>query len=333
MGSGIEGEPAPALPQDVEEQALLWAISLREHPADTALQQHFRAWLDADVAHSHAWTEIRNVYDRLGEVEPAYAIRTDRVTARWPAAQAAKAGVRPWRRAALMAGCALCLGLLVAPAVTLRLQADHRTGVAEVRRVALADGSIVQLAPQSAIAVDYTKGQRDIRLLKGEAFFTVTPNPQRPFRVMGRRATVTVLGTAFDVREAAEAAQPAFVGVEHGRVSVAPAKGPADLLTGGQAATIAASGGISRQIMPSTQVAAWRQRQLIVQNEPITDAINRLRPWYGGMIVVRGDALAEQRLTGIFNASDPVEALRGMARAYGGRVTVIGDWLIIYAQD
>jgi transmembrane sensor len=215
----------------------------------------------------------------------------------------------------------------------LRWQADHRSGVAEVQQVMLADGSMVQLAPQSAIAVDYSAGRRDIRLLKGEAFFSVTPNPQRPFRVLGARTRVTVLGTAFDVREADDDAQASFIGVEHGRVRVASTHGGRTLLTGGQSAAVTLSGKISQQAMPAAQVAAWRARQIIIQDEPVTDAIERLRPWFGGMIVTRGKGLAQQRLTGIFNASDPVEALRGMARAYGGRVTVIGGWLIIYSQD
>ncbi|BAV65656.1 FecR family protein [Sphingobium cloacae] len=335
MDRGIEGYPPISFERGAEEQAVIWAIALHERPADEVLQQHFQTWLEANAAHHLAWAEMRHIHDRLGEIEPTYAVRTGQARRPWPATRAERitASSRHWRGAALLAGCALCLGLLFMPAAMLRLQADHRTGVAEIQRITLADGSVVQLAPRSAIAVDYAEGRRDIRLLKGEAFFTVTPDPQRPFRVRGARATVTVLGTAFDVREAEAAAQPAFIGVEHGRVRVEPADGPADILTGGEAAIVAASGRVNRQIVPATQVAAWRERQLIVQDESIADAIERLRPWFNGMIVARGDALARQRLTGVFNASDPLEALHGMARAYGGRVMTIGGWLVIYSQD
>ncbi|SER25324.1 FecR family protein [Sphingobium sp. YR768] len=337
MGSGIQDDPSSSVPAspDAEEQAILWTIALRDAPADIIVQRQFQAWLTADPAHGIAWAEMAHVYDRLGDVEPAFAVRAPPAPKARPTIHPVAVAKRPraWRGAAQLAGCTLCLTCLVAPSAMLRLRADHQSGVAEVQKISLADGSVVQLAPLSAIAVDYANGRRDVTLLKGEAFFTVTPDRRHPFRVIGERATITVLGTAFDVREVQDEAHPAFVGVEHGRVQVALMHGRPHLLTGGQAAAIGPAGAIQRQAIAPAQVAAWRARQLIVQDEPITEAIERLRPWFGGMIVTHGSALAQQRLTGIFNASDPVQALRGMARAYGGRVTMIGDWLIIYSQD
>ncbi|WIW90358.1 FecR domain-containing protein (plasmid) [Sphingobium sp. V4] len=331
MGSASQdGPPFPGrIPGQAEEAALGWAIALRDSPDDLSLRRQFQAWHEADAMHRQAWAAMRHLDDRLEQVEPAYAVRADNRHMVLPAVETPP---KRLRRPLLLAAGAACLALLLAPAVSLRLQADYRTGVAEVERVTLADGSVVQLAPRSAIAVDFAAGRRDIRLMEGEAFFAVTRNPSRPFRVLGDRATVTVLGTAFDVRAARGDDDAALVGVEHGRVRVAPHAGAPMLLTAGQGAAVAASGDLRRQAVVPTQIAAWRDRQIIVRNEPITDAIDRLRPWFGGMILTRGEALANQRLTGLFNAADPVEALRGMARAYGGRVTVIGGWLIIYSQ-
>lgn len=331
MGSGSQdGPPFPGpILGAAEEAAIGWVIALRDSPDDPSLRRHFQAWHDADPAHRRAWATMRHLDDRLEQVEPAYAVRVDSRRTVLPAAWTPSYRLR---RPVLVVAGAACLALLLAPMVSLRWQADYRTSVAEVERVTLADGSVVQLAPRSAIAVDYAAGRRDIRLLEGEAFFAVTRNPARPFRVLGDRATVTVLGTAFDVRAAQGDDDPAVVGVEHGRVRVAPRSGAPILLTAGQGAAVTVSGAVHRQAIPPTQVAAWRARQIIVQDEPITDAIDRLRPWFSGMILTQGDALANQRLTGVFNAADPVEALHGMARAYGGRVTVIGGWLIIYSQ-
>ncbi|WP_404477698.1 FecR family protein [Novosphingobium sp. BL-52-GroH] len=270
--------------------------------------------------------------DELDAIEPAFAFRE---RGRPAAVVARSSRLSPGRRrgVAVFGACAACLGLLLAPALSLRLRADHRSGVAQVETVTLADGSLVQLAPLSAIAVDYGAGRRDVRLLKGEAFFSVVPDRAHPFRVIGERATVTVFGTAFDVREAPGAGQSTEVSVAHGRVGVASRTGKAALLVAGQGAAVDRVGDLHHLALPATQVAAWRERHLIVQDEPVSQAIDRLRPWFGGMIVTRGDALDRQRLTGVFNAADPVGALRGMARAYGGRITVIGDWLVVYSQD
>jgi transmembrane sensor len=68
--------------------------------------------------------------------------------------------------------------------------------------VALPDGSAVSLAPHSRIGYagnfDSTV-TRDV-YLSGEAFFEVTKNPDRPFRVFANEIVTKVLGTSFTVR-------------------------------------------------------------------------------------------------------------------------------------
>jgi transmembrane sensor len=56
-----------------------------------------------------------------------------------------------------------------------------------------------------------------LRLETGAARFSVTPNPKRPFRVVARDVTVTVLGTIFSVSLEPSGVR---VGVERGRVRV-----------------------------------------------------------------------------------------------------------------
>ena len=68
--------------------------------------------------------------------------------------------------------------------------------------VKLPDGSTVDIAPHSRIgyANNFDSAEtRDI-YLSGEAFFTVTKNPSRPFRVFANEIVTKVLGTSFRVR-------------------------------------------------------------------------------------------------------------------------------------
>jgi transmembrane sensor len=68
--------------------------------------------------------------------------------------------------------------------------------------VKLPDGSTVNIAPHSRIGYtnNFDNGEtRDI-YLSGEAFFTVTKNPARPFRVFANEIVTKVLGTSFRVR-------------------------------------------------------------------------------------------------------------------------------------
>ena len=69
-------------------------------------------------------------------------------------------------------------------------------------RLKLPDESIVELTPNSRIgyANDFdSSSTRDV-YLSGEAFFRVTKNPARPFRVFANEIVTKVLGTTFNVR-------------------------------------------------------------------------------------------------------------------------------------
>jgi transmembrane sensor len=68
--------------------------------------------------------------------------------------------------------------------------------------VKLPDGSLVDIGPHSRIGYANnfdSAATRDI-YLSGEAFFTVTKNPGRPFRVFSNEIVTKVLGTSFRIR-------------------------------------------------------------------------------------------------------------------------------------
>jgi transmembrane sensor len=73
------------------------------------------------------------------------------------------------------------------------------TAVGQQSQVVLADGSTVQLNTNSQIQVEFDNEYRNIRLLQGEAHFSVAKNPQKPFRVYAVNNRVQAVGTAFTV--------------------------------------------------------------------------------------------------------------------------------------
>jgi len=79
----------------------------------------------------------------------------------------------------------------------------------------LEDGSIVYLAANSSIYYPkhFTKKQRNVTL-KGEAFFNISSNRQRPFIIETEDAVVKVVGTAFSINK------PFKLSVLHGLVKV-----------------------------------------------------------------------------------------------------------------
>src|ERR1700691_4163529 len=92
------------------------------------------------------------------------------------------------------------------------------TAVGEQRRIALADGSQLDLAPDSRVSTRFTWARRGVQLERGQAFFAVAHDPMRPFVVHVTGLTVTAVGTAFDVRTGPS---NTVVTVSEGRVNIA----------------------------------------------------------------------------------------------------------------
>jgi transmembrane sensor len=114
---------------------------------------------------------------------------------------------RTWQLRGLAAGTALGLTLLagalvwpsrpipptsaaLSPAVVLSAPA----------RQVLPDGSIVELREGAKIAVDFGAAVRRVRLVEGEAHFTVAENKAVPFIVVAGGIEVRAVGTAFAVQ-------------------------------------------------------------------------------------------------------------------------------------
>jgi len=75
----------------------------------------------------------------------------------------------------------------------------YATAVGQQRSMTLADGSVVLLNTNSQIKVAYDNEYRNVRLLQGEAHFTVEKNAEHPFRVYAGNGRMQALGTAFSV--------------------------------------------------------------------------------------------------------------------------------------
>lgn len=330
-----------------DDEAVEWLILLREELGDADVRARFEAWLAASAVNARAWADTAHAYDRVGDARPAYtspvraaevrpvlpqgpiAYRRKRTGARTTQpAERRLAKPRTW----IIGAAAACLAVITVPSLTVHVQADYLTGTAETKDVELADGSLARLAPHSAIAVTYAANHRQVRLLKGEAWFDVRHDAARPFYVDANGVTTTVLGTAFDVRLDTDGVTTELA---RGRVRVdyAHAAPPiSEQLLPGQAVRVGFDGAVSRDSRPVEQVAAWRNQQILVHDRPASEVIDALRPWYSGIIIVRGDGFDGQRVTGLYNAANPVEALKGLTQAYGGSVSTMTPWVIVLSS-
>lgn len=320
MSTGGEGDDKAGV------EAAYWLLALEEEPDSAELRARFEAWLAASPDNRSAWSDTEEVHGLIGS--PAYAAhRASREVRPLPRRRSGS------RRAVLaLAGlaAAACIALFALPSLVLRLEADHLTTTAESRSLTLDDGSSVALAPDSAIEIVSGSGRtvgRTVRLLKGEALFQVTRDPDRPFRVLANGVETTVLGTAFDVRLQEGGA---VVAVREGSVRVdRPAERISERLGAGDWVSVAASGVVARGAVPPTEVAAWQSGRIIARDRSIADIVDEVRRSFGGVIVVTSEAFGQRRVTGVYNLADPVAALRAATAVHGGTVRQLSPWLLI----
>ncbi|TLM76711.1 FecR family protein [Microbulbifer harenosus] len=201
----------------------------------------------------------------------------------------------------------------------------YQTGIGDQRVVHLEDGSTLMLNTDSRVGVRYRRAQRALFLERGEAFFMVAKNPSRPFVVNVQGSEVRALGTAFNV---ALQAGNVRVAVTQGVVEVraqdagGEPRQLAKMLPGQGVRYTAARPGDNSGVMPVNleQVTAWQTRRIYFDNERLEDAIAEYNRYTTRKMVLVGDALADQRISGVFNIGDADGLAFALEQGFGARI-------------
>lgn len=310
-------------------------IAIQEAPDDADLQARFDAWCKSSSENPPAWNEAQYVWNTVGMAGQA----SDDMMAKANRSQShnrltsSRTKFRPRNIAALAAGAlSVCMAIIFQPAISIWLAADYSTATAEMRQIALEDGSVVHLGADSAIEVAFEPQTRLIRLLTGEAYFEVVPNKNRPFKVEASNVETTVLGTAFDVKLIAGGVA---VAVNHGRVGVASVGADQALgapLEAGDWLRISHNGEIERGNDSPELAGGWRSGMLVVKDWPIADVVSELRRHYKGTIILADGNLGEQRVTGVYDLKNPIDALGAVAQAHGAQMRQVSGFLTVISR-
>lgn len=305
---------ATDIDDEIAEAAAGWVARLQSSDATELDRQQFRQWLDADERHATAYEEMSALWGDLKDVRlpPRRGVVSRLATA------------------GNIVG--LCLvGML---AFTLhemgfidRWRSDYYTAVGEIRTVMLEDGSRVDLNTDTAIAIAYSGPERRIRLLRGEAFFDVAKNPQRPFVVQSGAVSATALGTRYSVGMETDF-HPDQVVVEEGRVAVETGQASA-IAEAGDMVSVEKDGTLKTQRADSQAETAWRDGKLVFSGRPLGEVLAMLSRYRHGRIVVMDDLAAGRTVSGVFDISDIDQALDVLEKNLPVTVTRLTDMLVI----
>jgi len=164
----------------------------------------------------------------------------------------------------------------------------------------------------SKVAVHYTKAERRLTLERGQARFDVAHDASRPFSVIAGDREIIATGTAFNVDMLAPEVRVTLI---EGRVIVrqqgrnplrrAPSGSKAVALRAGQS-LVAKEDGAPAKIASAdlAQATAWQQGQLVFNNEPLAQAVQRVNRYTSQRIAVADDTVGAITVSGTFNAGD-----------------------------
>lgn len=311
--------PPPLNPERIEtasRQASEWFVLMNSGKVTPAQQQAFKQWFAESENNQQAWQQTQGIWQGLEQLqaddiaalkdsisprpEPTKG-RTQQTTKPSTASKHARAIRFGWPSAPRLAFSALALMLTIWVAQQPFWTADYSTGPDTSGRIALSDGSVLELNADSAVAVNYSDNHREIRLLQGEAYFTVAKDAKRPFDVIADGMAIRALGTQFNVNRDGDATQVTVF--EHAvRVTAEEQKIPH--LPAGQSASYADGKLGAGTTATLSSVDSWRQHRLIFADRKLGEVIAILNKYRRWPILLIGADLKNRAVTGIFDTND-----------------------------
>lgn len=284
--------------QEIEAEALKWVMTL-DRKTDPGAQRRLEAWLTEDPRRQGALLKAQAMWTAMDHAQEATSVST----------LAAPPVARRLSRRGLLVGGGLAASLIAALGLALRPE-TYRTARGEQRTLPLDDGSAIRINTESALSVAMTRDRRRIRLRDGEAWFRVAHDKTRPFLVEAGAVAVQATGTAFAVRRKVTGVD---VLVTEGSVDVWALDAPSRRvsLKAGQSLFVAQTlglpdrGKIRDDAGEITRKLAWRGGQIELDGETLAVAVAEFNRYNRLQLQVTDDALAQERLFGVFRVDDP----------------------------
>ena len=339
----------------VEAEALAWIAQLNGDDVSEKDLAAFREWVNRSPAHQKEIKELSELWTGLNVLtvmdEPIR--QADKLSKQLRKRRARQ----QWRRQILLPALSVASILavvIIAPTVLSRndvptsyeaqvnVPLTFKTAKGEHQTHSLEDGSVITLNTDSYVEVDFTDGQRDIRLLKGEALFSVAHDEQRPFLVFANDGVVRAVGTEFSVHITDFAME---VIVSEGSVELStlePTKPTTSatevspnvakvaslgIIKAGHSAEVknsqASIANVSDEVIDAE--LSWRVGRLDFTGEGLEEAIAEYTRYTDMNIKIIDPELKKIRLGGSFPTNEPDLFLKNLEFNFGIKVEKVGQ--------
>lgn len=323
-------------------------LARRDRGLSAAEQDAYLQWLQEDPEHGAALARLEltwRMLDPLRQWRPEHSPQPN------PDLLAPRSRARrtwPVWTGALAAAAAVALAAVVWWSPAARPEA-HRAAVIHPgpERMALEDGSVVELNAGAKVEVNFTAQERHVRLVRGEALFTVAKNPARPFIVNAEKVAVRAVGTAFSVQlDRAEVS----VLVTEGKVRLdelggergtdGSAREISHLVAGQQAvvSTTGKNGSVGscqvREFSPAEieRALAWQGLRLEFVDMPLRDVVAEFNRYNMRKLVVGDAATGSILVGGNFRADNLDSFVRLLDLGFGVTSSPRGQEIVLWRR-
>ena len=123
--------------------------------------------------------------------------------------------------------------------------------------------------------------------IRGEAYFEVTPNKNRPFVVELEKGRIEVLGTSFNV-DAYPEHKDIRVTLDEGKINLIPWTKKDNILNQGEMVIYNKESGHCQIVKKDDahKVSLWKKDVINFSNTPLSEVIERLNKWYDVEFIV-----------------------------------------------
>jgi len=298
----------------------------------------FKAWLDQNETNREAFSDLKRIWDRTGELREDRPVNVENAWNRFVLISSQKKTKTIvmtkwiWRAAAVLI---IGIGLSylardrwLKPGMVQIVAQDQKRS-----DIVLPDGTTVWLNRNSRLSYPerFEASNRDV-YLEGEAFFEVIRNETKPFIITTPGAAVKVLGTSFNVKTEVDSTE---VTVATGKVAFYLLENKSH-----QVVLNANDKGIfrpqSRQLIKTQNIdpnfLAWKTGKLVFENATLEQVVKSLSSFYNKEVELGQEGLSGCRINTVFDNQPLEEVMEEISLLLGVSYKLTESKMVISGQ-
>jgi transmembrane sensor len=291
-----------------QKEAIRWQSRLSDKKCSDKVKQDFDHWLASSPENADAFQMIQYFWDQLEDLQSAAEPELKEARCFAKKSQAS----RRYRNITLTL-LLLVFGLVAAqPNLALKTVSRHyQTARGDTVSINLSDGGSIKLNTDSDIRVADIFSWRKAWLEKGEAWFTIHHNSQKPFEVFAGKGHIWDIGTQFNVLNESN---KTTVTVQEGEVALGTDNIEELTLTASQQSGFDNQGNVLEKTEISPElIGSWRSGVLIFQNQSLTEVLKQLSRYHQAEFTVLDPGIQGLAISGRFSTTDLNETLNTLA--------------------